>query len=219
MYLDVYRELFTTDLLDLYWHPTQETYVRTTPFHRVAVIGIAALAVAGLVGCATKKTTSAGAGVVSTSSSAASASSAAAPSTAPSTAPSDTATSSTVKATGGGKFCQQVASTINAAAARAAISGASNDLAASIKETQGIEAAVLKAAPNSIKPDLVVVFGATDKLYAALAKANYDYTKLDPAALADLQSPAVMTAEQHLNDYAKNTCGIDLGGGAAASSS
>ena len=117
-------------------------------------------------------------------------------------------------ATGGGKFCQQVASTINQAAARAAALGGSNNMAASIKETQAVEAAVLKAAPNAIKPDLITVFGATDKLYAALVKANYDYTKLDPTAMSALSSPAVKAAEQHLNDYAKNTCGIDLGGGA-----
>jgi hypothetical protein len=190
--------------------------VRTTPFHRVAVMGIAALVVAGFVsGCATKKTKSANAGSVSTSSSAAGSSAAAAPST----APSETATSSPVKATGGGKFCQQVASTINSTAARAATSGGTSNVAASIKETQAVEAAVLKSAPNAIKSDLITVFGAIDKLYAALAKANYDYTKLDPTALTDLESPAVKTAEQHLNDYVKTTCGIDLGGGATAASS
>jgi hypothetical protein len=191
--------------------------VRTTPFHRVAVMGIAALVVAGLVsGCATKKTKSANAGSVSTSSSAAGSSAAGSSAAA---APSETATSSTVKATGGGKFCQQVASTINSTAARAATSGGTSNVAASIKETQAVEAAVLKSAPNAIKADLITVFGAIDKLYAALAKANYDYTKLDPTALTDLSSPAVKTAEQHLNDYVKTTCGIDLGGGATAASS
>jgi hypothetical protein len=186
--------------------------VRTTPFHRVAVMGIAALVVAGLAsGCATKKTKSANAGSVSTSSSAAGASAPAATSA----APSETATPSTVKATGGGKFCQQVASAMNATAAT---SGGSNNMAATIKNSQALEAAVLKAAPNAIKSDLITVFGATDKLYAALVKANYDYTKVDPTAMSDLLSPAVKTAEQHLTDYAKNTCGIDLGGPAASSS-
>jgi hypothetical protein len=215
MYLDVYRELFTTDPLDTYSHPTQETFVHTTPFRRVAVMGIASLVVAGLAsGCATKKTKSANAGSASTSSSAAGSSAA----ETPSTAPSETATSSTVVATGGGKFCQQVASAMNKSAAQAAALGASGNLEAGIKETQALEAAVLKAAPGSIKPDLLVVFGATDKLYAALAKANYDYKKLDPSVFTVLQDPAVTAAEQHLTDYAKNTCGIDLGGPSAASS-
>ena len=35
--------------------------------------------------------------------------------------------------------------------------------------------------------------------------------------MAPLETPAVQAAEQHVTDYMKNTCGIDTGGGAAAS--
>ena len=218
MYLDVYRELFTTDPLDPYSQSTQETFVRTTSFSRVAVMGIASLVVAGLVsGCATKKTKSANAGSASTSSSAAATSSSAA--AAPSTAPSETATSSTVKATGGGKFCQQVASSINSSVAQAAATGTGVDaIKKSVQEFRALESSVLKAAPGEIKPDLVTLFGALDQLYAGLEKANYDFTKVDPSIEAPLETPAVKAAEQKVDDYVKNTCGIDIGGPSAASS-
>jgi hypothetical protein len=107
---------------------------------------------------------------------------------------------------------------MNATAAGTLGAGAATNMEATIKQTQVIEGAVLKAAPSAIKPDLVTVFGAADKLYAALAKANYDYTKLDPTVMSVLQDPAVTAAEQRLTAYAKNTCGIDLGGPSAASS-
>jgi len=61
------------------------------------------------------------------------------------------------------------------------------------------------------------VFDAADQFYSALAKANYDFTKVDPSMLAALETPAVKTAEQHVTDYMKNTCGIDTGASAVAS--
>ena len=81
-----------------------------------------------------------------------------------------------------------------------------------VQQEQALESQILKAAPNAIKPDLVTIFGATDKLYAALAAANYDYSKLDAASVDSLETPQVTTAEQNITSYMKNTCGIDIGG-------
>ena len=120
-------------------------------------------------------------------------------------------------ATGGGKFCQQVADTVNNNVAKEAASGTGVDsIKASVQEYQSIKAGVLKSAPGAIKPDLVTLFGALDQFYSALAANNYDFTKIDPSVEAPLQAPAVVTAEQNVENYMKNTCGIDLGGGAAS---
>jgi hypothetical protein len=172
---------------------------------RVGTAALAALTVVGLLsGCAAKKKTASASTAAATNSSAAAA------------LPSDT--TSKVVATGGGKFCQQVADSVNNNVAKEGVTG--TDPASEKKDVQAeqaLESQIVKAAPGAIKPDLVTIFGATDKLYAALAAAGYDYSKIDPTAMAALETPAVTTAETNITTYMKNTCGIDLGGGAAAS--
>jgi hypothetical protein len=141
---------------------------------------------------------------------------AAASASASTASPSDTP--SAVVATGGGKFCQQVAATINNAALKAAATGTGpQSIQASVQEFKSIEGSVLKSAPGTLKPDLITLFGALDQFYTALAKVNYDFTKVDPSVEAPLLTPEVKAAEQRVDDYMKNTCGIDTGGGAAAS--
>jgi len=188
---------------------------RTTSFQRLGTAGLAALAVVGLLsGCAAKKKTAATSTTSATTSAAASpaASASAAPATAALPSPS------TVKATGGGKFCQQVASEVNNSVAKEATSGTgANSIKQSVQDFKSIEGSVLGSAPSAIKPDLVTLFGALDQFYAALQKANYDFTKIDPSVEAPLEAPAVQQAEQNIDAYMKNTCGIDLGGGATAS--
>ena len=185
-------------------HLPGETHVSTRSFQRLGIAGLAALTVVGLLsGCAAKKKTA------SASTATAAATSAAA------VLPSDT--SSKVVATGGGKFCQQVADSVNNSAAKAAAQGTDpTSEKQTVQAEQALESQILKAAPGAIKPDLVTIFGATDKLYAALAAAGYDYTKLDPTAISALETPQVTTAEQNITSYMKNTCGIDLGGAAAS---
>jgi hypothetical protein len=75
----------------------------------------------------------------------------------------------------------------------------------------------LNIAPSEIKKDVAILVGASDTMYAALAKAGYDYSKLTTADMAGLSSPQVTAAEQHLTAYVKGTCGIDLGSGIPAS--
>jgi hypothetical protein len=177
--------------------------VSTRSFQRLGIAGLAALTVVGLLsGCAAKKKT-------------ASASTAAA-----STAAAATDTSSKVVATGGGKFCQQVADSVNNNVAKEAASGTGVDsIKASVQDFKSLEGSVLKSAPGAIKPDLVTLFGALDQFYSALAAANYDFTKIDPSVEAPLETPAVKTAEQNVDAYMKNTCGIDVGGDDASANS
>jgi hypothetical protein len=186
--------------------------VSTRSFQRLGIAGLAALTVVGLLsGCAAKKKTA------SASTAAASGATSAAASTA-AALPSDTP--SKVVATGGGKFCQQVAAEVNNNVAKDAAAGAVgvDSIKTTVQNFKSLESSVLKSAPGAIKPDLVTLFGALDQFYSALAAANYDFTKVDPSVEAPLQAPAVQAAEQRLDAYMKNTCGIDLGLNASANS-
>lgn len=189
----------------------------STPFHRLGAATLAAVAIAGLIsGCSAKKSTAASSTAAPSSAAAAAGGSGAAASaiaSAAAAAPSPTK----VKATGGGTFCKQIANAVNSAALQAAVASGPAGIKEEAQRTQALEAQILKEAPSSLKADIGTVFGATNTFFAALAKANYDYTKVDPSALTAMSSPAVQTAEEHLNTYTKTVCGIDTGGGAAAS--
>jgi hypothetical protein len=201
-------------------HLFGETLVsRTTSFQRFGTAGLAALAMVGLLtGCSSKKTaasttgSTAPAAAAATSGAAAAAASPAAASPAAASPTAALPSPSKVVATGGGKFCQQVAAEVNDSVAKDAASGTGVDsIKASVQEFQSIESSVLKSAPSAIKPDLVTLFGALDQFYGALAKSNYDFTKIDPSVEAPLEAPAVQKAEQNVDAYLKNTCGIDTG--------
>jgi hypothetical protein len=182
--------------------------VSTRTLQRVGTAALAALTVVGLMsGCAAKKKTASASTAPASASAAASAAAA---------LPSDTP--SKVVATGGGKFCQQVAAEVNNNVAKEAATGTGVDsIKTSVQDFKSLEGNVLKSAPGAIKPDLVTLFGALDQFYAALAAANYDFTKIDPSVEAPLEAPAVQAAEQRVDAYMKDTCGIDTGAGAAAS--
>jgi hypothetical protein len=195
-------------------HLSGETLVsKTTSFQRLGTAGLAALAVVGLLsGCSAKKKTAATSSTGSTASAAAPAATSAAGAAAAS-ATAALPSPSKVVATGGGKFCQQVAAEVNNTVAKDAASGTGVDsIKQSIQNFKSIEGSVLSSAPNAIKGDLVTLFGALDQFYGALQKANYDFTKIDPSVEAPLQAPAVQQAEQNVTAYMKNTCGIDTGG-------
>jgi hypothetical protein len=178
--------------------------VSTRTLQRVGTAALAALTVVGLMsGCAAKKKTASASTAPVSSSASASASAAAA-------LPSDTP--SKVVATGGGKFCQQVASEVNSNVAKEAATGTGVDsIKTSVQDFKSLEGSVLKSAPGAIRPDLVTLFGALDQFYAALAAANYDFTKINPSVEAPLEAPAVQAAEQRVESYLKTTCGIDTG--------
>jgi len=122
-----------------------------------------------------------------------------------------------VKATGGGKFCTELATAMNSSAASAAQAG--TDPKAQILAARAATSKIVGDAPGAIKSDVQLLVKASNAMYDALAKVNYDYSKLTPADTAGLSAPDVAAAEQHLQDYVKGTCGIDLGGGGVAAAS
>ena len=194
-------------------HLSGETLVsKTSSFQRLGTAGLAALAVVGLLsGCASKKKTAATSSTASTAASAAPAATSAAGAAA---ASAPAAQPSKVVATGGGKFCKEVASAVNDAATKNALSGGGTDsLKQSVQNFKSLEGSVLASAPKEIKSDLVTLFGALDPFYEALQKANYDFTKIDPSIGSTLDTPAVKAATDHVDAYIKGTCGIDTGAG------
>ena len=64
-----------------------------------------------------------------------------------------------------------------------------------------------------------MLIDASSQLFTALEKDNYDFTKITPADEAAMTTPAVVAAEKRVDAYVKADCGIDIGAGAAASSS
>jgi hypothetical protein len=121
------------------------------------------------------------------------------------------ATTTKVKATGGGDFCKTLADAVNYTNS---LTGASlKDQKAQIQKSLAQGAAALGKAPSAIKPDAVVVLSAVANLFKALEAANYDYTKIDPKALAAVSSPPVTAAEAHLETYVKANCGFSVTGG------
>jgi hypothetical protein len=124
------------------------------------------------------------------------------------------AAKTTVKATGGGTFCKNLALFINNSSKN--FTGTTPaEVKASMKTTEAETSLLVAEAPSAIKADLVTLFTATTALFDAVVKANYDYSKVPPAALSGLSTPAVTAAEQHADGYVKSTCGIDVGASAS----
>jgi hypothetical protein len=117
-----------------------------------------------------------------------------------------------VKATGGGKFCTDLAQAMNTSAG--ATPG--TDAKAQVLAARAATNKIVSTAPAAIKSDVRVLVAASNVMYDALAKVDYDYSKLTPADMAGMSSPDVAAAEQHLDAYVKDTCGIDLTGGTSA---
>jgi hypothetical protein len=119
------------------------------------------------------------------------------------------AAQTTVKATGGGKFCKDIAAAVNDAA-----NGPSETtpaaLKAQVQKTLSEFKGLLLEAPSAVKADLQIVDDQINTLYGAIAKANYDVTKVDPTLLEASPSPQQQAASDHLDAYAKTTCGINV---------
>ena len=66
-------------------------------------------------------------------------------------------------------------------------------------------------APAELKKDLTVIKAASDKLFDAMAKADYDITKIDTGAFSAADTPELKASAERLSAYLKRTCGMDLG--------
>lgn len=64
------------------------------------------------------------------------------------------------------------------------------------------------AAAPEVRGDVQVVAAASIAFFQALARVNYDLTKMTPEAVAGLQRPEVQAASQRLAAYSENVCGM-----------
>ena len=115
-----------------------------------------------------------------------------------------------VKATGGGTFCKEVADSYNSAMK----TGVGLTPAAIKAELQSATAEMNKAeseAPSAIKGDLKTEFTAVQQFYNAIAAAGYNYLKVPPTAETAMSTPQVKAAEAATTLYVKQKCGITLG--------
>jgi hypothetical protein len=110
-----------------------------------------------------------------------------------------------VKAGGGGNFCQLVAAAANSGSVSGLSPAAIKSRIASVRV---IEAQALALAPGSIKSDIRLLFAASDKMYSDLAKANYNYSKIDTSSISELSDPKIAAAEGRLRAYITNVCKI-----------
>ena len=135
-------------------------------------------------------------------------------STAPTSNAPAAATTTKVKATGGGNFCKDVATALNNSAAASA---PTTPAKAKAQVEQGLAEFSILAheAPSTIKADVAVLANAITVLYQAVAKAGYDFTKVDQADLTAMSSAKVTAASDKVDAYVKDTCGIDTGADAS----
>jgi hypothetical protein len=68
--------------------------------------------------------------------------------------------------------------------------------------------ALVAAAPAEIKSDALVVAAGFERLLTVLEGVNYDATKLNPDALAGLQTPEIQASSERLEAYSQKICGI-----------
>lgn len=69
-----------------------------------------------------------------------------------------------------------------------------------------------QVAPAEIKPDVVAVGGAYEKLAPALDAAGYDMSKVSQADRAAAQTPEVTAAGQRISQYTERICKLGTSG-------
>lgn len=130
---------------------------------------------------------------------------------------------STIKATKGGDFCKQIAATYNDSLAFSQAGTRSPDdlrrlVEKALKDGQNI----IDDAPTEVKADLQIIEDTVKRYADALAKVNYDATRLGPEAatvLATFNTPQFQQAATHSQQYSKDHCGIDVNTGSGPTTS
>lgn len=184
----------------------------TKRVHRLFVAGVTAIAIGTMaVGCSSNSPKSTAAGSTATAGATASATDTAAASD--TAAPTSSAPSVKPGSGKGSSFCkelEQVAAYTNSIGDDA--TDTPDQMKKSIELYNGVKSSLEKSAPAEIKADLTTLFNYLDQIYGAIAKANYDFTKLDPTVLASLSAneAQIQAAGDHVTQYVQTACGINL---------
>jgi len=124
------------------------------------------------------------------------------------------ASNSTVKATKGGDFCRKVASTYNEAAALSKnLTGTPDNIRQNLDTALKDGQATIDDAPAEIKPDLQIIQDAVKSFTDALAKVDYDASRLGTdivGAVSSFNTPQFQQATARSQTYVAEKCGIDI---------
>ena len=82
-------------------------------------------------------------------------------------------------------------------------------LRTSLETAKDALAEAVKVAPSEIKADVKLIADAYSPFIEALAKANFDFTKINPQdpAFANIQKPEIAAAGQRVEAWSKANCG------------
>lgn len=195
----------------------------TPKAHRFIAAGVGVLTAAAMIaGCSSSKKTASTGGTTGNATSSSTSRSASSPAAGGGASgnPSPVATKTFASGSGkGSKFCNE----LGLIAAQQAKLGPGGDTPADTKKTfdeiKSLKGALVGSAPSSIKGDLTTLFDYITQLDTVLAKAGYDWTKINPTDMATFEadSQKFETASQNVDNYVTQACGIDTGGGASPS--
>jgi hypothetical protein len=174
----------------------------TTRVRGARLVMVVAAAALGLVACGSS---SSGAGAQA-------ANSAPVQTSAPATtsAPASPPASSAPPSSGGGSFCDYGKAEESQLAAELKAYTADTPAQLEKFEQQALNEAKTfsSSAPPAIKSAIDTAIATDQEFFNELKAVNFDYTKLSPADLAKIQTPAFTKANQTLANYFRTKCGI-----------
>ncbi|MGH8890496.1 MAG: hypothetical protein ACRDV3_12190 [Acidothermaceae bacterium] len=195
--------------------------MRTKRVDRLFVAGVTAFAIGSLaVGCSSNNPTSTAAVSTTSTGKAATISASGVPAATDTAARTSSGPAVKPGSGAGSKFCnqlEQLAAYDNSIGDAGA--GTPDQMKKTIQLYDGVKSSLEKSAPAEIKPDLTTIFSYLDQFYGAVAKANYDVSKIDPTVFSNLAANGdqIEAAGNHVTDYVKTACGIDLDSASPAS--
>jgi hypothetical protein len=108
---------------------------------------------------------------------------------------------------GSGEFCQ-MAKTLNTNPSRTTPNASTAQIRSNLEAQQKAVQQAVDAAPGEIKPDVKVIADGFSTVVAAVAQADYDFSKVSPDALKVLQSPEFSNSAARLQAYMAKVCHV-----------
>ncbi len=129
------------------------------------------------------------------------------------TAAPATSTTAAIPASSGGGFCHEAQTSLaKSLKAEQSLGESPTDLRQVVANFDKEAPALLASVPAAIKPQMSTLLGFDKKIFALLAKADYNFTQISPSDLSTIESEAsTLTADSEAIDaYVEKACGITL---------
>ncbi len=118
----------------------------------------------------------------------------------PRPAPSTTAVADSPFCTAARGFVGQLAKIVQAGSS-------SNQLGPLFQELETFLRQAAETAPAEVRPQAALAADTVGEFYQALARVNFDQTRLSPTDFAKIRSPEFEQATSRLAEYGRRTCG------------